>query len=211
MSGKTKWEPLTGPELDKIMKDAEENVAKLEAERLIRQEAEQELDRIRGIVGHPGTEVLPWEAPLHQIVQYGHHSWLEQTHAANQRVIEAEMKEDAANRAREEAEAQVASLERLLAAEKRGHEEAVKHRMQLTSMVTKLRTEKEELESLAEAMREALLAIKQRIHFAGVPGEPRFEDGSPDWSKEIAMLEAALSGGEKSKAWEALKSMVGSL
>lgn len=38
---------------------------------------------------------------------------------------------------------------------------------------------------------ETLTALKLRIHFIGWPREPRLEDGiTPDWSKEIALLES---------------------
>jgi hypothetical protein len=33
---------------------------------------------------------------------------------------------------------------------------------------------------------------KQRIHFIGLPSEPMNENG-PDWSKEIAIIEQAIS------------------
>jgi hypothetical protein len=43
-------------------------------------------------------------------------------------------------------------------------------------------------------LRQALEAIKLRIHYIGMPAESKNEDGAPDWSKEIALLEAALGG-----------------
>lgn len=39
---------------------------------------------------------------------------------------------------------------------------------------------------------EACEVVKLRIHFIGWPSEPMNEDG-PDWSKEIALLEAAIA------------------
>lgn len=48
---------------------------------------------------------------------------------------------------------------------------------------------------------EALQQVKRRIHFIGWPNESTFE-GRPDWRKEIAMIEAALSARPESEdAW----------
>ncbi len=41
----------------------------------------------------------------------------------------------------------------------------------------------------------ACKAIKQRIHFIGLPSEPMNKTG-PDWSKEIALLEPAITNCE---------------
>lgn len=35
--------------------------------------------------------------------------------------------------------------------------------------------------------------LKRRIHFIGWPAEAKFENGTPDWAKEIAMIENFLS------------------
>lgn len=40
---------------------------------------------------------------------------------------------------------------------------------------------------------EACLAAKQRIHFVGMPNEPKTEDGKPDWRGVIEKVEAALA------------------
>lgn len=45
----------------------------------------------------------------------------------------------------------------------------------------------------APAMYAALVAIKRRLHFVGMPNEPRRDDGCVDWQKEIAALESALA------------------
>lgn len=45
---------------------------------------------------------------------------------------------------------------------------------------------------LDEAMA-ALTAVKRRLHFVGMPQEARFADGTTDWAKEIAMIEAVLA------------------
>jgi hypothetical protein len=53
-----------------------------------------QLDEIRGILGHPGTNKLPVEASAVDLVRYAHHQWLETQHAAEQRTVDAESKAD---------------------------------------------------------------------------------------------------------------------
>jgi len=79
--------------------------------------AEAEIDKIKGIVGHPGERILPWDCPTSEVVRHAHHEWLRQTHNANQRVIAAEMKAD-------KAEARVAELEATCAAMREAVESA---------------------------------------------------------------------------------------
>jgi hypothetical protein len=54
-----------------------------------------------------------------------------------------------------------------------------------------------ELESHLARMRDALKAVKVRLHFVGMPQEPMWEpepgNKIPDWRKQIALIEAALS------------------
>lgn len=51
------------------------------------------------------------------------------------------------------------------------------------------------VEALKET-KEALLLLKRRIHFIGWPTEQKFEDGTPDWKKEIEALEKAVKDAE---------------
>ena len=43
---------------------------------------------------------------------------------------------------------------------------------------------------------EALRALRLRLHFVGMPQEPRRDDGRPDWRPEIALMEAAIAKAE---------------
>lgn len=65
----------------------------------------------------------------------------------------------------------------------------------LVNMFNKL----EELENKNQLMKEALQALKLRIHFIGMPQEPMIDmsdqggpERVPDWQREIELLEKAL-------------------
>lgn len=73
-----------------------------------------EIDKIKGIVGHPGTRVLPWDCPTSEVVRYLYHEWLRQTHNANQRAMEAEIEADHARAELAEVQAEVARLRKAL-------------------------------------------------------------------------------------------------
>ena len=73
--------------------------ARLEAAESKREKAEAMLMEIKGIVGFPGTIALEKHGlseSLPDVVRYCHREWLSQTHAAQQRVIGAEMMADKA-------------------------------------------------------------------------------------------------------------------
>lgn len=78
-----------------------------------------EHDVIRGIVGHPGTNVLPEDAPLSEVVRHTHHQWLVSQQATNQRVLAAEAERDAAIQRAEVAGRELAKIRDYLAQERK--------------------------------------------------------------------------------------------
>ena len=57
----------------------------------------------------------------------------------------------------------------------------------------------DESEASRKELLEACKAVKIRIHFIGLPSEPMNKNGT-DWSKEIALLEAAIAKAEKEQS-----------
>lgn len=84
---------------DDLMREALDRIAvQAEALRQCQQrerQAQAEIETIKGIVGHPGTDTgLAWECPISEVVRYCYMRWLETTHTAEQRTISVEIERD---------------------------------------------------------------------------------------------------------------------